>query len=262
MKKLLSFVFISCLVLVGCGNKNEKATKKAEKKVLTVGTSSGYAPYEMVDENGELYGFDIDVMNAVAKEAGYELEWEDMAFDGLVPAVQSGVVDVAIAGMTPNEERKKSVDFSKSYYGGEESSVNTNYFLTLASNAYDSLASLKGKKIGVQLGTVQEAELSGMAEEKGFTVEKLAQNADLLQMLKMGSIDAILMEKLVADERMAADKDLAAFEFVGGEDLEGNSIAFKKGSKLKKELGKALKTLKENGELNKLVEKWFGDKEE
>ena len=102
MKKLLTGLMAVVMMagLAGCGSKDDGAGEGSDtaKKELTVYTNSGYKPYEMVDEKGNLYGFDIDVMNEAAKLAGYTVKWEDVDFDGIVPSVKQGKADIGIAG--------------------------------------------------------------------------------------------------------------------------------------------------------------------
>ena len=134
MKKLLTGLMAVVMMagLAGCGSKDDGAGEGSDtaKKELTVYTNSGYKPYEMVDEKGNLYGFDIDVMNEAAKLAGYTVKWEDVDFDGIVPSVKQGKADIGIAGITYTEERAKQVDFSDVYYAGEDAQ---NYVLTMKS---------------------------------------------------------------------------------------------------------------------------------
>ena len=119
---------------------------------LTVLTNSGYPPYEVVDNKGNLSGFDIDIINAIAEETGYEIEIKDVDFDTLIPSIQTGKADMAIAGITPSAERRKKVDFSEVYFSGETSQ---NYLLYSEKNGITSQDDLKGKTIGCQMGTVQ-----------------------------------------------------------------------------------------------------------
>ncbi|MCS4517195.1 transporter substrate-binding domain-containing protein [Clostridium botulinum] len=100
----------------------------------------------------EIVGFDITIAKEIAKDLGVKLEIKDMKFDGLLAALQSGNVDIVIAGMNPTEDRKKSVDFSKIYYQAIQSVV----VRAEDKDKFKSLEEFKGKKIGVQKGTTQE----------------------------------------------------------------------------------------------------------
>ena len=106
--------------LVGCGEKKEVENTTKKVKKIYVGTNAEYKPYEYI-ENGKIIGFDIEFMEALAKNLGYEIEWKNLSFDGLLPALQTQKIDMVIAGMSPTEERKKAVDFTDIYHSGDQS---------------------------------------------------------------------------------------------------------------------------------------------
>ena len=89
-----------------------------EKRTVAIGTNAEYAPFEYLDSNGDLTGFDIDLMNAIAKEAGFEVKWVDLPFDSLLGSIEAGDIEAIAASIAPTEERAKSVDFSDVYYSG------------------------------------------------------------------------------------------------------------------------------------------------
>ena len=102
---LLKVVLSICLAAVlSCG--------KEDSDVLYVGTNAEYPPFEYLDENGNVAGFDIDLMNEIAKIIGKKIEIKDMTFDGLIPALEANTIDIIIAGMTVNESKKKIMNFS------------------------------------------------------------------------------------------------------------------------------------------------------
>ena len=115
MKKLLALVLTLLLVVTcfaGC------AKKKDEPKKLLVATNAEFEPFESLTADGEFVGFDIDLMNAIAEKMGYEVQYENMEFDGVIAAVANGTTDLAISGLTINAKRAKSVNFSNPYYDG------------------------------------------------------------------------------------------------------------------------------------------------
>ncbi|HEY9301321.1 MAG TPA: transporter substrate-binding domain-containing protein, partial [Phormidium sp.] len=117
------------------------------KKFVMV-TSADYPPYEFRDTasgSADIVGFDVDIANYIAKELGFQLEIKDTDFSGIIPAVQSGRADFAMAGMTPTAERKKNVDFSDIYYEAKNSIV------ARKGSNLTTPKSLAGKKVGVQL---------------------------------------------------------------------------------------------------------------
>ena len=258
MKKLLTGLMAVVMMagLAGCGSKDDGAGEGSDtaKKELTVYTNSGYKPYEMVDEKGDLYGFDIDVMNEAAKLAGYTVKWEDVDFDGIVPSVKQGKADIGIAGITYTEERAKQVDFSDVYYAGEDAQ---NYVLTMKSSGMKKTEDIKGKKIGTQMGTIQESILNSLQDEYKLKLDKRKAYSDMVLEMKKGVIDAMVVEKAVAEELAADNEDLSYYKFEAGAELAGNAMIFQKDNKLKDEFNKAIKTMKENGKMDELVKKYF-----
>ena len=93
------------------------------KETITVGTNAEYAPFEYLDSNGELVGFDIELMNAIAEEENVEIKWVDLPFDSLLGSLEAGDVQVLAAAIGPTAERAKSVDFSDTYYTGSQSII-------------------------------------------------------------------------------------------------------------------------------------------
>ena len=112
MKKLLIVIMMAVFGIVSCGNKNE--VKKDTKK-LVVGTDGVFPPFGYI-ENGELVGFDIDLIKQIGKDLGYEIEMKVQPFDALIPSLKAGKLDAIISGMSATEERKKSVDFADEYF--------------------------------------------------------------------------------------------------------------------------------------------------
>ena len=150
MKKLLSISFALILIVSmfsACSNGEEKATGK-NKKVLVMGTSADYKPYEYVEasKSDEIIGFDVDVAKYIGKELGYEVKVKDMDFGGLLASLSSGKVDFVMAGMTPTAERKNNVDFTDIYF------VAKNMVVSKKDSNIQSVEDLKGKKVGYKQG--------------------------------------------------------------------------------------------------------------
>src|SRR5690625_2885104 len=152
---LKGLVVISIAVLlVACGGGEDNGTKSEnsdeEKEVLKMGTSADFPPFETRDTDGELIGFDIDLAHLIAEELGYELQIEDMKFDGLIGALQTGRIDMVMSGMSATEDRKENADLSVEYqHSGERC-------LSLKETPCEDIEGLKGKKVGVQVGAKQE----------------------------------------------------------------------------------------------------------
>ncbi len=196
MKKIVSLLLVALTLLAvlsftGCGKVyTVEDIKKAGK--LTVYTEAGFAPYEFVYEN-EVVGVDIDVMKKVAERLGVELDIQDVNFDTIVGAVQSGKAMIGAAGITINDTRKKSVDFSHPYSSTEQ------YVIVPVDAAIPSVEDLKGKNIGVQQGTTSDFLVDGLIKDgtlegstiTGYTTPALAAAA-------LGKIDAVVTDKLTA----------------------------------------------------------------
>lgn len=253
MKKLLVFIVaamtLMAMMLTGCGGND----KKAAEKILKVGTEPSFAPFEFQKEGSkELTGFDIDLIKAVCKEAGYKAEITSMGFDALIPAIMSGNMDIAVSGMTITEERKKSVTFCDPYY--------TSGLVVMVNNDntdIKSIRDLEGKRIACQIGTTGENKSRSVKNAK---VTAFNNNVEAAMELKNKGVDAVINDAPVAEYYLAQGGSATAK--IVGEVMEAEQYGFavKKDSKLAGELNKALNTLKKNGEYDKIYKTWFGDK--
>lgn len=227
-----------------------------EGQTLVMATSADYPPYEFYETargEGEPIGFDIDIANAIAEKLGYEVEISDMDFNGIIPALQSGRADFAMAGMTPTEERKENVSFSSIYYDAK------NTIVAAADSGLETYDDLENKTVGVQLGSIQEAEAKTKVEEgAAFTIESRNKISELIQEIKAGRIDAAIIENTVAKGYINANEDLE-FTELESDEAAGSAIAFPKDSPLVDEFENALTEMKDSGELDALITKWFED---
>lgn len=255
MKKVLVFLMtaiMACsMLLAGCGG-DEKKVADNGAKVLRVGTEPVFAPFEFPKENSkELTGFDIELIEALGQKMGYKVEMVSMGFDALIPALNSNNIDVAIAGMTITDERKKVVDFTESYY------TSGLMIMVRKDSNVKSIDDLKGKTIACQIGTTGENKSRSV---EGATVKAFNTQDEASLELKNGGADAVIGDAPVVEYYMTkAGKDFAK---TVGERMESEpyGIAVKKGSKLAGDLNKALAELKKSGEYDKLYTKWFGEK--
>lgn len=232
----LSLLVVLGIGLTGCSKPAEATAEAApadylqkikDKGVLVMGTSADYPPYEFhktIDGKDTIVGFDIEIAKGIAADLGVKLEIVDMKFEGLLPALMGGKVDMVVAGMNPTDERKKSVDFSTIYYeAGQTMLVKSENKDTL-----NSIEAFKGKSVGVQKATLQET----IAAEKftGSTVKAVGKIPDLIMELKTGKIDGIIIADAVAKSYAESNPDIA----MNGLDLGsegGCSIALPKGEK-------------------------------
>jgi Bacterial extracellular solute-binding proteins, family 3. len=256
MKLMKSLVYFASIVLLAitltaCGKDNPESGKKGaddETPVLKMGTSADFPPFESRDEKGNFVGFDIDLAQTIADELGYKLEITDMKFEGLISALQFGKVDMVLAGMSATADRKENVDFSKEYHRSSE------MFLTKADSPVHSLEELKGKTVGVQLGTIQEEGADKLKDKYGFKVKKVDDASVLIMELLSGKIDVAYMDKQVATG-YAEEHGLHGFDDPTSSS-PGMAIAFPKGSDLVDQVNEVLDQLEKNGELQKLKNKW------
>ncbi|WP_071142958.1 basic amino acid ABC transporter substrate-binding protein [Acidaminococcus timonensis] len=259
MKKMKMFAGIlaglmMCVAAAGCGGSTASNDKKAadNKKELIVGTNPSFAPFEFTDKkDGKVQGFDIDLINALAKKAGYDkVTIKSIAFDGLIPSLESGNIDVSITGMSITDERKQKVNFTDPYYESGLMAV-----VKKDNDSIKSLDDLKGKTIAVQIGTTgakYAATIEG-AKVKTFDSSDLA----CLE-LKNGGADAVISDLPVLQYFLKQGGNAYA-KSVGTPkkgDFYGIATA-KKNKELCDKLNKALAELKKDGEYQKIYDKWF-----
>ncbi|AIO19061.1 Arginine-binding extracellular protein ArtP precursor [Candidatus Izimaplasma bacterium HR1] len=248
MKKfILIMLVIFSFTLSGCKEKSD---------TIIVLTSSGYEPYEIIDTSGNLTGFDIELMEALALEANVEIEWKDVDFDGIIASLQAGQGELAIAGISPTEERKEMVDFSNIYYNSDAGL--TNFLLFDSSSNITGLDDLDGLIVAAQLGTVQATLLDSISDEYGFTVDLRNTYTQIVEEVKAGRIDAFVVEKIISESILTVNDSLTKVGFESSlDDVTGNAIAFSKDSEYVDLFNTALQVLKDNGVLDQLIEKWF-----
>ena len=269
LKKLLGLTLAAMMTmsLVGCsssgdnGESGEAADKLQQIKdsgALKVGTSAEYSPYEfhkVVDGEDKIVGFDDFIVQEIAKDMGVKVEYTDMDFDGLLGALQADKVDIVLAGMTPNEERKKSVDFSEIYY------TNSNVCI-VAKGKEDSIKSsddLKKLKVGVQKGTTQADYVTG---DLGITnATQLKKIPDLMLELQNGKIDVIVTGKAVAQINVKNYKNVAIGNTtVGDEVAETAAAAIKKSddkvdnTAFLKSVNDTIATLEKEGKIDEFMQ--------
>ena len=215
-------------------------------KTLVMSTNAEFAPYEYHDGN-DIVGIDVDIANAICEDMGASLEITDVAFDSIIPEVQSGKADFAAAGMTVTEDRQTQVDFSDTYAIGVQSVIVTE------DSDIKSLDDLKGKQIGVQQGTTGDlystddfGEDAVVAYDSGLTA---------VQALNNGQVDAVVIDNAPAKEYVAANPGLKVLETSYAE--EDYAIGMAKGSSLEDVVNAALEELKADGTLQSIVDKYI-----
>jgi polar amino acid transport system substrate-binding protein len=239
---------VTCISLVLCA----LPAGAVEKEIMvTVASDATWPPMEMIDSNKHLVGFDIDYMNAIAKEAGFKVIIHNTAWDGIFAGLAAGKYDAVISSVTITDERKKSLDFSDPY-------INAGQVLVLPKAAKGSvLGDMKGKKVGAQLGTTGAMEIS---KAKGVTLKTYDELGLAFADMAVGRIDGI-----VCDTPIAANFALQKAEYKGKFKIaskpfteEVYGIAVKKGDKKLVDLiNKGIKAVKAKGIDKQLEAKWL-----
>lgn len=218
--------------------------------VWSVGTEPGFPPFESITNTGEFEGFDIDLMRAIGEKAGKTIEFQNLPFDSLIPALQGGSIDAAISGMTITEERAQTVDFSDPYF-------RAGLAIAVADGTTDiqTLDDLRGKKIAAQIGTTG-ADTANSVE--GATVSTFDSAPLALQELANGNVDAVVNDAPATLD--AINTGNIPGVTVVGELLteESYGIALPKGSENVEAINTALAAVRSDGTYAELYRKWFG----
>ncbi|AHC15979.1 ABC transporter substrate-binding protein [Salinispira pacifica] len=252
MKKIfavLMLISISTAVFAAGSAEGVEAIQQRGKLIL--GTSADYAPYEfhtIIDGKDTIVGFDIEIAKVIAADLGVELEIQDIGFDGLLQALNSGKVDMVIAGMTPTEERKKSVDFSDVYYVAQQSVL----VRTEDADTYTSIDALAGEPVGAQLSSIQEGLVKDEMPDSRLVA--LGKIPDLVLELKNEKVEALVVEQPVANGYVQANDDLAISPIQIGDVEGGSAVAVRKGSdELLERINETLQRLMADGSIDRFV---------
>lgn len=259
MKKLFMGLFTTTLIflLVACGanqdntaeNTDTQGTK--EKEVLRVGTEGTYAPFTFHNEEGELTGYDVEVIKEVAKRMGVEVEFMETQWDSMFAGLNSERFDLIANQVGINEDRLANYDFSTPY------TYSSSVIVTPAdNNDINSFEDLQGEKSAQSL----TSNYGAIAEENGaelIGVEGLAQSIELI---KQGRADVTVNDKLAVLDYMKAQNDESVKIVAESDDVSEMAFTFNKGNEeLVDAVNQQLAAMKEDGTLAKISEEWFGE---
>ncbi len=247
MKSIYSIVVLSSLLLLtGCSNQKRDISKDT---ILIVGTESNFPPFSF-KENGQLVGFDIDVVTEVAKRIAREIEFKDMNFEALLPQVQLGAIEVIAGGMTPTPEREKIVSFTEPYIIGDPLVI-----VTLVDSDTKDLEDLKkGKRVVVNQGYTADFYMSKI---EGPELIRLETPAEAFLSLQQGRADAYVTAKNTLAP-FFKKRDAEGFErkIIPGTDESTALIVSKKYPELLREIQGALHQMERDGTMKNLKKKW------
>lgn len=245
---LLSLV--AALGLTACDKPETQATSSTAgaEKVYNVGVDNTYPPFEFTKE-GQLVGIDIDLINAIAKDQGFNINIEQMDFSGIIPAMQAGMLDIGMGGMSITDKRKETVDFSDPYFAAGVS-------LVVADDNQDitGLSELSNKKVVVKNGTVGASFADKNTEQYGYSIIQVSDSASMFQEVTNGTADALMEDYPVISYAIATGGlDLKTVgDRLTGDDY-GISVLKDKNDELLNMINDGLANLKESGEYDEIM---------
>ena len=264
MRYLATTLVLCALFATGCSASEEPSSPAeavrqeettspalADGKII-VASDVAYPPFEFAPRTGPR-GFDIDLMNEVAKRTGLEVEYRNVQFDSLIRGLTSDLFDAVISGMTITDDRRQQVDFSEPYYNVDEALV------VRSGSEIESTGDLENQSLGVQLGTMGQAEAAELLNagdvEEVRTYEKTIDTA--FAALEQGVVDGVIYDLPAAQTEVEeSDGELELVEVIPTGSQYG--IAFPKDSPLIEPVNQALDEIKEDGTYEEIYEKWIG----
>lgn len=256
---LTAALSVAALGLAACGGEKQDAAQSASAqnngaKVLRVATNAEFAPFEAMDEQGKIHGFDIDLIQAIAKESGFEVKIEHKPWDSLFAMLGNGDADILASAITITDERKQSMDFSDPYY------KITQLILAPAGKTVASVDDLKNfKKIGVvngQTGDLAASKILGQTSDKIARFENVTL---LIKEVENGGVDLAISDSAVIAHYVKNNSN-KGFTMLSIPDFETENYGFavKKGNaELLNKLNEGLKKVQENGEYGKIEANYF-----
>lgn len=251
----LVLVASACL-LTACGSNDKKDTSVSDikdKGTMVVALNPEFAPFEfktLVDGKDTIVGADVKIAEAIGEELGVKVKFSSMSFNNVLASLQSGKADIAISGISATPERKKAYNFSEPYYESE----NVVLIKKTDLDKYTKTTSLDGLSVGTQKGTIQETVAS--EQLKGAKVVALTQNGEMINELKNGQIQAVVLEKPIAEGYVANNDDLTISNItLKNDDADAYAVALPKDDdKLTKKVNKVINDLKDSGKIDQFVQ--------
>lgn len=247
------------LAIAACGKKEEPPAAAAPPaaapaKVYVVGTDAAYAPFESQDERGEIVGFDIDVVKAIAAKAGIEVKFVNTPWEGIFNELQQGGRDLLVSAITITDERRQTMDFSDPYFDAAQ------LIAVKADSAVAAFADLKGLKVGVQTGTTGDEAVSDLLGKTSADIKRFESTPLALKELEAGGVDAVVADNGVVSHYVANNAP-GGFKTVSDPGFvpERYGIAVKQGNaELLAKINEGLKAIRADGTYDQIHARWFG----
>lgn len=244
---------LAALLCIGALTFGGEGFAQAGDKIVTVVTDPSFVPFSYLDiKTGRQVGYDMDIIHAVADHAGFEYQVKTMAFNGVIPALQAGSVDIAADGMTITQERAKKIDFSQPYYdSGLTIMVRSN------NDTIKTIEDFKGKTISTKIGSTSYDFLTHKVPGIGKVVPYPA-TSQMYMALITGNVDAAFYDTpnvMYFIKTKGHGKVKAVGPTYAGQQY---GIGFPKGSKWVEPVNRALTAMKKDGTFTKIYKKWFG----
>lgn len=250
-KNIILLSMVAALGLTACDKPSTTAssnTTDEAKKVYKVGVDNTYPPFEFT-KDGKLIGIDVDLITAIAQDQGFDINIEQMDFSGIIPAMQAGMLDIGMGGMSITDKRKETVDFSDPYFAAGVSLVVANSNQTIA-----SLDDLSDKKVVVKNGTVGASFADKNTKEYGYSIIQVSDSASMFQEVTNGTADALMEDYPVISYAIATGglKLKTVGDRLTGDDY-GISVLKGKNDELLQMINDGLANLKESGEYDDIM---------
>lgn len=260
MKKnlLASLLLVPALLLAACNSGEDKdketTTTDSKDEVYTVGIDVTYPPFEF-EKDGKNVGIDVDLIEAIAEDQGFKVEFKAMDFKGIIPSLQAGQLDVAMGGMSITEERKNVVDFSDPYFDAGVSLI-----VSDSTTDIQTVEDLKGKRVAVKKGTVGANYATSIATEIGFEMVQFDDSPSMFLDVQNGNSVALFEDYPVISYAIA-QQDLP-LQIIGdrlNDDQYGIGVLKGKNQEILEKINEGLENLKESGEYQEILDTYLAE---
>ncbi|HLR59719.1 MAG TPA: basic amino acid ABC transporter substrate-binding protein [Pseudogracilibacillus sp.] len=252
--KLILLVLSSLLlVLASCGGDSDSKPAdnedSGEKKTLIAGTDATYAPMESMDKDGEIVGIDIDIVNAIAEAAGFEVEYRNIGWEPLFPAVDNDEVDFAVSSITITDEREESFDFTESYY------VANQIILVPEDSDIKKFTDLEGKKVSAQINTTGHIVLQDLLGKTSKDIVAAETMPFAIEEVLNGNAVASVGDNSTVNEYIKNNPDVKV-KTIEDDSFEKENYGLmvkKDNTEVKDLLNEGIQKIKESGELEEIT---------